>query len=148
MVDFFLTNMQMWIIVMFFFGPWFWRHPFTAEDPQVSKWCNAKFIQICSDEATNSSTFWMAWGWAHFLQVFVFGWTIPLIVLICSFFNLERTVTQRQMSECVCVNAVVLFVLKPLFSSLPKPPKTSEKKTSVYTPLLMFSFYNTTFSML
>ncbi len=28
----------------------FWRHPFTAEDPLVSKWCN---LQICSNE-TNS----------------------------------------------------------------------------------------------
>ncbi len=40
----------------------FWRHPFTAEDPLVSKWYNAKFLQICSDEETNSFTFWMAWG--------------------------------------------------------------------------------------
>ncbi len=24
----------------------FWRHPFTAEDPLASKWCNAKFLQI------------------------------------------------------------------------------------------------------
>ncbi len=30
-------------------------HPLTAEDPLVSKWCNAKFPQICSDEYTNSS---------------------------------------------------------------------------------------------
>ncbi len=28
----------------------FWRHPFTAEDSLVSKWYNAKFLQICSDE--------------------------------------------------------------------------------------------------
>ncbi len=42
------------------FGLLFWRHPFTAEDPLVSKWCNAKFLQICSDEETNSSTSWMA----------------------------------------------------------------------------------------
>ncbi len=28
----------------------FWRHPFIAEDPLVSKWCNNKFSQICSDE--------------------------------------------------------------------------------------------------
>ncbi len=27
----------------------FWRHPFTAEDPLVSKWCNATFLQIYSD---------------------------------------------------------------------------------------------------
>ncbi len=28
------------------FGLSFWRHPFTAEDPLVSKWYNAKFLQI------------------------------------------------------------------------------------------------------
>ncbi len=26
----------------------FWRHPFSAEDPLVSKWCNAKFLQTKS----------------------------------------------------------------------------------------------------
>ncbi len=35
------------------FGLSFWRHPFTAEDPLVSKWCNATFLQICSVEETN-----------------------------------------------------------------------------------------------
>ncbi len=35
------------------FGLSFWRHPFTAEDPWVSKWCNDKFPQICSDELMN-----------------------------------------------------------------------------------------------
>ncbi len=39
---------------------------------------NAKFIQICSDEETNSSTSWMACGWEHFQQIFIFGWTVPL----------------------------------------------------------------------
>ncbi len=38
------------------FGLSFWRHPFTAVDPLVSKWCNATFLQICSDEETNSFT--------------------------------------------------------------------------------------------
>ncbi len=60
------------------FGLSFWRHPFTAEDPLVSKWCNATFLQICSDEETNLSTFWMAWGCVHFYHIFMFGWTIPL----------------------------------------------------------------------
>ncbi len=32
----------------------FWWHPFTAEDPLVSKWCNATFLKIFSDEETNS----------------------------------------------------------------------------------------------
>ncbi len=27
-----------------------WRHPFTAEDQLVSKWCNAKYLKICSNE--------------------------------------------------------------------------------------------------
>ncbi len=53
---------------MFFSAVWlsFWRHPFTAEDPLMSKWCNARFLQICSNEETNSSTSWMASGWKHF----------------------------------------------------------------------------------
>ncbi len=48
------------------FGLSFWRHPFTAEDPLVSKWCNATFLQIFSVEETKSSASWMAWGWVHF----------------------------------------------------------------------------------
>ncbi len=47
------------IIVMFFIScvdP-FWRHPFTAENPLVSKPCK---ISIYSDEETNSSNFTMA----------------------------------------------------------------------------------------
>ncbi len=40
----------LWIIVMLYqlFGLSFWRHPFTAEDPLVSKWCNATILKICS----------------------------------------------------------------------------------------------------
>ncbi len=39
----------MWITCGCFyqlFGQSFWRHPFTAEDPLVSKWWNATFLQI------------------------------------------------------------------------------------------------------
>ncbi len=85
LMDLFLTNMQLlasqddnwwtgldylWIIVMFYqlFGLSFWRHPFTAEDPLVSKRWNAKFLQICSHEETNSSTSRMAWRWMHCQQ--------------------------------------------------------------------------------
>ncbi len=69
MVDLFLTNSQLfssqlinwwtgviWItcgLLWCFYQPFglsFWRHPFTAEDPFMSKWCNAKFLQICSDK--------------------------------------------------------------------------------------------------
>ncbi len=33
-----------------------------------------------SDEETNSSTSWMAWGWVHFQWILIFGWTIPLFL--------------------------------------------------------------------
>ncbi len=65
MMGLFLTNMQLftsqdiywWTGVMWIncgllwcfyqlFGLSFWRHPFTAEDPLVSKWCNATYHQI------------------------------------------------------------------------------------------------------
>ncbi len=51
----------------------FWRHPFTAEDPLVSKWCNATCKQIWSDEETNSSTSWMAWGYVNIQHIFFRG---------------------------------------------------------------------------
>ncbi len=63
------------------FGLSFWRHPFTAEDPLVSKWCNVTFLQICSHEETNSPTSWMAWVWVHFQQMDIFLGTIPLITV-------------------------------------------------------------------
>ncbi len=36
-----------------------------------NKWCNAKILQICSHEGTNSSVPWMAWGWVHFQHFWV-----------------------------------------------------------------------------
>ncbi len=40
----------------------FWRHPFTANDPFVSKWCNAQFLQsVPMKKQTHGS--WMARGW-------------------------------------------------------------------------------------
>ncbi len=51
----------------------FWRHPFTAEEALVSKWCNAKFLQICSDVETNFSSSWIAWEWGHFQQIYFLG---------------------------------------------------------------------------
>ncbi len=34
-----------------------------------------------SDEETNSSTSRMAWVWAHFQHIFIFGWTVSLSIL-------------------------------------------------------------------
>ncbi len=68
----------MWIIVMFLSAVWTLILTAPIWDPLVSKWCNAKFLQICSDEKTNSLTSYMAWGWVHFKQIFILGWTAPL----------------------------------------------------------------------
>ncbi len=91
MVDLLLKNTQLFtsqdinwwtrVIVWCFYQLFelsFWRHPFTAEDPLVSKWCNAKFLQMCFDEQTNSSKSWMAWGWVNVQQIFNFWSTICL----------------------------------------------------------------------
>ncbi len=58
------------------FGHSFWRHPFTAEDPLVSKRFNDKFLQIYSSEETKSSTSWMVW--LYFQHIFISVWTVPL----------------------------------------------------------------------
>ncbi len=67
---------MVWITWCFYqlFGLSFWRHPFTAEHPFVRQWCNDTFLQICSDEETNSSTSWMAW--VNSFTFFWGGWTI------------------------------------------------------------------------
>ncbi len=49
------------------FGRSFWWHPFTAENPLVSKWCNATFLQICSDEICSEKNHLdLSWGWVNF----------------------------------------------------------------------------------
>ncbi len=92
-MDLFITNMQLfasqcihcwtgivWItsglLWCFYqlFGLSFWRHPFTAEDPLVSKWCNATFLQIYTDEETNSFTSWMAWEGVNVQQFYFYFW--------------------------------------------------------------------------
>ncbi len=49
----------------------FWRHPFPAVDPLVSKWCDAKFLQFKNDLIDCTS--WMAWGWIHLQQLSLLG---------------------------------------------------------------------------
>ncbi len=63
----------LWIIVMFLSAVCFsfWRHPFTAEE-----WCNAQFLQICSDEETKSSTYLMIRG--KLIYIFDFFGELPL----------------------------------------------------------------------
>ncbi len=91
-MDLFLTNMQLFpsqdvnwwtgvvcitcgLLWCFYqlFGLWFWRHPFTAEDPLLRQWCNATFLQICSDEETS----WMVWGCITWMYNWVFTESVP-----------------------------------------------------------------------
>ncbi len=45
----------LWIIVMFLSAVWtlILTAPIHCKESMVSKWCNAKFLQICSDEESN-----------------------------------------------------------------------------------------------
>ncbi len=76
----------------------FWRHLFTA---LVSKWCNAKFLQISSDEETNSSISWIALGWVH--KNF-FWWIIPLIKDRCTLYVTEHE--EPRTNQCACCRLV------------------------------------------
>ncbi len=56
------------------FGRSFWRHPFTAEDLWVSKWCNAIFLQI--------------W-WRHKL-INIFNLKLNFFNELCLYFKLHK----------------------------------------------------------
>ncbi len=57
-----------------------------------------KFLQICSDEETNSSTC-IAWGWVHFQQVFFFGWTIIFKGIIGSLLRMVKKINKKQIKD-------------------------------------------------
>ncbi len=99
-IDLFLTNTQLfpskdvnwWTGVVWvtcgllwcfyqLFGLSFWRHPFTAEHPLVSKWCNATYLQISK---TNSSTSWIAWGRVNFHFYFWMNYSFNVVVIVVS----------------------------------------------------------------
>ncbi len=67
----------------------------------ISKWCNATFLQICSNE-TSSSTSWMAWGCANE----IFGWTINFSLILCCKIN---TMYVCRHNTCVCMGGVHLI---------------------------------------
>ncbi len=86
MMDIFIRNMHiyashdlnwwtgvMWIIEVFLSAVWtlILTAPIHCMDPLASKWCNAKFLQICSDEEINSATSCMALGRIHFQYIFL-----------------------------------------------------------------------------
>ncbi len=107
----------LWIIVMFLSAVSFWRHPFTAEDPW---WRSDVMLHFSkSDEETNSSASWMAWGWVHFQHIFIFGRTTPLSVqmILWPLYTITstHTLSLQWMTSvpvqraCVCVGVVDLL---------------------------------------
>ncbi len=67
LVDGFWWTGVVWILQCFYqlFGLSFWRHPFTAEDPFLSKWCNATFAQIPMFPWRNK-----LWGCIYFTMIY------------------------------------------------------------------------------
>ncbi len=68
------------------FGLSFWRHPFTAEDPLVTKWCNATFLQTCSDEQTHLHLGWPEGEYIINKYIF-FDETTPLTIYMHEKYN-------------------------------------------------------------
>ncbi len=138
LMDLFLTNIQLftsqninwWTGVMWItcgllwcfyqlFGHSFWRHPFTS---LVSKWCNAKFLQICSHEETNSSTSWKAYQ-----QIFIFwvnySFNTSKLHVIC--LDLNSLNLNLFLFFSPRVKVLEVFAERPLesvFSQLIEPP--------------------------
>ncbi len=50
----------MWITVMFYMSCLDGTHSLQR---MIRSWCKATFLQICSNKETNSSTYWITWGW-------------------------------------------------------------------------------------
>ncbi len=42
---------------------------------------SSKYLPLCSVEQTHSYRFGTTWGWVYDDRIFIFGWTIPLMVL-------------------------------------------------------------------
>ncbi len=72
----------LWIIVMFLSSCLDSHSDGTHSLQRIHWWTNNVMLHFSkSNEETNSSTSWMTWGrgWAHFQQMFIFGWT-PLLI--------------------------------------------------------------------
>ncbi len=66
------------------FGLSFWRHPFTAEDPLMSKWCDATFLQ----NWWRNKLIYILDGLRgiHFQQIFIFCVNCSFICTVFVFF--------------------------------------------------------------
>ncbi len=62
---------KFYTLVVYLDKPLFRRHPFNAEHPLARKRCNAKFLQICSDEETTLDH--LHPGWPEGEYIFILG---------------------------------------------------------------------------
>ncbi len=74
-MDWWITCGLLWCFYQLF-GLSFWRHPFTAEHPLLSEWCNATFLQIW----WRNKLIYISDGlrMSTFQQILICGWTIPV----------------------------------------------------------------------
>ncbi len=77
----------------------FWRHPFTTEDPLMSKWCNAELLQICSNE-------WKMHLYSALLCIVVHPKRFTIMVSpqpppVCSIHLDDATAATGQRHQCV-----------------------------------------------
>ncbi len=93
------SGVDYWDVFYQLFGLSFWRHPFTADDPFLSKWCNATFLQIWWRNKL------IVWGWVHFQQMF--RWTTPLanVVVAILFYRLKSVISKYKWD---CTNSYKL----------------------------------------
>ncbi len=86
------------------FGLSFWRHPFTAEHPLVSKWWMLRFSKSVSMKKQTHLHLGWPEGEYFFLQVFIFGWTIPLKTV---FFNNNYNNNNKHNIHTCCFPSVM-----------------------------------------
>ncbi len=67
---FYYQHAIVWLLWCFYqlFEILFWQHPFTAEDPLVSRWGNAKFLQMGSKR---NKLIYSTSGWPDGKYIFI-----------------------------------------------------------------------------
>ncbi len=98
------SSLNLCIIVMFnqLFGLSFWRHPFTAEHPLVSKWWNADFLQINKLISTLD-------GLSKFSAYFNFWVNYSLMYFKISFLEVSKIKRNKFSHVCPNLRLVIPF---------------------------------------
>ncbi len=145
MIDLFLTNMQLftspdvnwWTGVVWItcgllwcfyqlFGLSFWRHPFTAEDPLLSNWCNATFLQIWWRNKLISDSM------SQFSENFHF-WVNYSLKDVLKVQEVKKAKQKKCQNKAPHTQKVIFAVLVSCYGSIYRPPcKKSEHLEKKY----------------